>query len=70
MGFEMKNSGAGEQSGVANLNEFNNSNTWFEDFELLVYRYSHLGISADLASLSLVEMYGLFLFLRRLHENA
>ena len=63
---EKRNSGAGEQSGVANLNEFINSNTWLNDLEILINRHASLGINSDVAGMSMVELYGLYLFLRGL----
>lgn len=39
---------------------------WLIDLEALVTKYSHLGINADLAALTLWEAWGLYLYLREL----
>ena len=52
-----------------NTNEYPHDSTWLQEFELLVCRYSDLGITPDISSLSLIECYGLFKFLRGIHEN-
>jgi hypothetical protein len=45
-----------------------NSETWLERLQTLSVRFSHLGIGADLATLSLIELWGLYLFLSRLAD--
>ena len=42
---------------------------WLERLQSLCVQYSHLGVSADVASLSIVEAWGLYLFLSRLAEG-
>ncbi len=39
---------------------------WLEQLEMLLVRFSHLGIGADVASLSLIELWALYLYLSRL----
>jgi hypothetical protein len=46
-----------------------NSETWLERLQTLSVRFSHLGIGADLATLSLIELRGLYLFLSRLADG-
>lgn len=43
-----------------------NNEAWLERLELLISRFSHLGVSDDIASLSLVEAWGLYRYLDRL----
>ena len=43
--------------------------TWQERLQMLSVRYSHLGIGADMAALSIVEAWGLYLFLSRLADG-
>lgn len=43
-----------------------NNSDWLERLQILCNRFSHLGIGADLAALSIVEAWGLYLFLSRL----
>ncbi len=42
--------------------------SWLEELEMLLARFSHLGIGADLAALSIVEAKGVYLFLLRLAD--
>lgn len=46
-----------------------NSETWLERLQTLCGRFSHLGMGADLAALSIVELWGLYLFLSRLADG-
>lgn len=39
---------------------------WLDRLNALAVRFSHLGVSADLAALSLTELWALYLFLSRL----
>jgi hypothetical protein len=39
---------------------------WLERLQMLCERFSHLGMGADLAALSLIELWGLFCYLNRL----
>lgn len=41
---------------------------WLIQLEMLLQRFSHLGVSADMASLTLVELWGFYLFLTNLAE--
>ena len=43
-----------------------NSESWLERLEMLLMRFSHLGIGADVASLSLIELWALYCYLSRL----
>ena len=40
--------------------------SWLQELEALVVRHSHLGIAPDIASLSLIEAWGLHQWLIRL----
>lgn len=42
---------------------------WMERLQCLSARFSHLGIGADLAALSIIEAWGLYLFLSRLADG-
>jgi hypothetical protein len=42
---------------------------WLEQLEMLLARFLHLGIGADLAALSLVEARGVYQFLLRLADG-
>ena len=46
-----------------------NDETWLERLQMLCERFSHLGIGADLASLSLIELWGLYRYLSRLADG-
>ena len=46
-----------------------NNLDWMERLQTLSVRFSHLGIGADMASLSLIELWGLYLFLLRLADG-
>ena len=46
-----------------------NNLDWLERLQCLSVRFSHLGIGADLAALSIVEAWGLYLFLSRLADG-
>jgi hypothetical protein len=39
---------------------------WQERLQSLCERFSHIGVGADLASLSLIELWGVYCFLCRL----
>ena len=45
-----------------------NDETW-ERLQMLCNRFSLLGVGADLAALSIIEAWGLYLFLSRLEEG-
>lgn len=45
------------------------SEAWLESLQTLCARFSHLGIGADLAALSLIELWGLYLYLSHLVEG-
>ena len=42
---------------------------WLERLQMLLIRFSHLGIGADVASLSLIELWALYLYLSRLVDG-
>lgn len=42
---------------------------WLERLQTLCKRFSHLGIGADLATLSLIELWGLYCYLSRLVDG-
>jgi hypothetical protein len=43
--------------------------TWLERLQTLLERFSYLGVDADIAALSLIELWGLYCFLARLAEG-
>ena len=43
-----------------------NDETWLERLQTLLGRFSNLGISADIAALSLIELWGVYCYLSRL----
>ena len=45
-----------------------NRDTWLEQLEMLLIRFSHLGIGADIASLSLIELQAVYRYLLRLAD--
>ena len=45
------------------------NNDWLERLEMLLVRFSHLGIGADVASLSLIELWAVYLHLSRLTDG-
>jgi hypothetical protein len=44
-------------------------NDWLKDLQMLLARFSNLGIDADIASLSLIDAWALYLHLSRLAES-
>jgi hypothetical protein len=46
-----------------------NDNDWLEPLKTLIARFSHLGIGADMASLSLIDTLALYLHLSLLAES-
>lgn len=42
---------------------------WMERLQCHSVRFSHLGIGGDIAALSLIEAWGLYLFLSRLADG-
>ena len=42
---------------------------WLERLQVLLVRFSDLGISGDVAGLSLTELWGVYCFLSRLAEE-
>lgn len=46
-----------------------NSETWIERLQTLLERFPHLGIGADIAALSIIELWGLYCFLLRLADG-
>lgn len=45
-----------------------NNLIWLTDLSLLLVRFSHMGIGADVASMSLLELWGVYRYLQRLAE--
>lgn len=43
--------------------------SWLERLQMLSVRFSNLGVSPDLAGLSLSELWGLYCYLSRLADN-
>lgn len=43
-----------------------NNETWLERLQILLNRFSYLGINVDVASLSLIELWGLYCYLSRI----
>ena len=46
-----------------------NNEAWLERLQTLTVRFAHLGIGADIAALSIVEAWGLYLYLSRLADG-
>ena len=46
-----------------------NNNDWLKRLQMLIARFSHLGIDADMAALSLIDAWALYLHLSRLAES-
>jgi len=46
-----------------------NNLDWLERLQTLCNRFSYLGIGADIAALSIVELWGLYCFLSRLADG-
>jgi len=46
-----------------------NDEAWLARLQSLSVRFSHLGIGADLAALSIVELWGLYCYLSRLADG-
>jgi hypothetical protein len=46
-----------------------NDENWLERLQTLLVRFSALGISGDMAGLSLIELRGLYRFLSRLADR-
>lgn len=44
-------------------------NDWLERLQMLIARFSYLGINADIASLSMCDAWGLYCYLNRLAES-
>ncbi len=43
-----------------------NEDSWLEHLQMLLVRFSHLGIGNDMAGMSLTEVWALYQFLSRL----
>ncbi len=43
--------------------------TWLDRLEMLCVKFPHLGVGSDLASLSLIEAWQLYLYLDRLANS-
>lgn len=46
-----------------------NNKHWLERLQTLIARFSHLGIGADIATLSFIDAWALYLHLSRLAES-
>jgi len=46
-----------------------NDENWLERLQILLARYSALGVSGDIAELSLIELWGLYRFLSHLADD-
>lgn len=46
-----------------------NDEKWLVRLQMLCERFSHLGIGADLAGLSMIELWGLYCYLSRLADG-
>ncbi|HMV13513.1 MAG TPA: hypothetical protein PKD88_02485 [Nitrosomonas sp.] len=46
-----------------------NPDTWLEQLEMLLIRFSHLGIGADIDSMSLIELWAVYRYLLRLEDG-
>ncbi|MDG1096226.1 MAG: hypothetical protein P8N23_01185 [Methylophilaceae bacterium] len=46
-----------------------NNNDWLEQLKMLLARFSYLNLDADIATLSMVELWGLHCYLSRLAEG-
>ena len=46
-----------------------NNKDWLKRLQMLIARFSHLGIDADMAALSLIDAWALYLHLSRLAES-
>ncbi len=42
---------------------------WLERLETLLARFSHMGLEIDIASLSLIDLWGVYCYLSRLAES-
>jgi hypothetical protein len=42
---------------------------WLERLQTLLARHSYIGLNADIASFSLIELYGVYCYLSRLTSN-
>ncbi len=45
------------------------NNDWLERLQTLMARHSTMGLNADIASLSLIELYGVYCYLSGLRSN-
>jgi hypothetical protein len=45
------------------------NNDWLERLQMLLARFSYLNLDADIASLSFIELYGLYCYLSRMGGN-
>lgn len=54
---------------TASLPEYLLSLQWLQDLETLAVRYSHLGVYADMAHMTLPELWGAYQFLSRISEQ-
>lgn len=45
-----------------------NNQYWLNELEMLLARFSYIGISADMATIGILEAWGLYCYLSRLAE--
>lgn len=46
-----------------------NKEPWLDRLQMLCERFSHLGITSDLAALQVIELWGLYCFLSHLADG-
>jgi hypothetical protein len=46
-----------------------NAYGWLENLQMLIAKYSYIGINADYSSLTKVELWGVYCYLSRLDEG-
>jgi hypothetical protein len=46
-----------------------NNDAWLERLQTLSIRFAHLGVCSDLAAMSLIELWGVYLYLARLADD-
>ena len=46
-----------------------NNQDWLQHLQMLIQRFSYLGIDADIASLGLIELWGLYIHLSQLARD-
>ena len=46
-----------------------NNQDWLQHLQMLIQRFSYLGLDADIASLGLIELWGLYIHLSQLARD-